>query len=181
MKDKLKKILMGFLTGFPKWFGLYLGICGLCFFNLFILEEAQQQIIFSTWSSKTAGDWQLVKQSIPLLEKINKTSSTINKCFGWINPLGYLAYDAYNQAEVMQIKSLKSLVFANAPELFNREIVNIPFTPNEIEPSNGYYILKNGRISILSSKESLPQRITGKVQVTGNNIVIDTRSDSTNK
>jgi hypothetical protein len=177
MKEKIKIIL----TGFPKWFGLYLGICGLCFFNLFILEEAQQQVIFSTWSSKTAGDWQLVKQSIPLLEKINKTSSTINKCFGWINPLGYLAYRAYNQAEVMQIKSLNSLVFVNAPELYNGEIVNIPFIPNETEPNGEYFILKNGRISILSSKESLPQRITGRVQVTGNNIVIDMRSDSTNK
>lgn len=164
-----------FLKEFPKWFGLYLGLCGLVFFNLFIFEEAQQQVIFSTWSSKSAGDWHLIKETIPLLEKINNTSSTINKYFGWINPIGYLAYDAYNKAEDEEIKSLKALVFANTPELFIGENIEFSFSPSEIEPANGYFILKNGRISILSLHENISQRIIGKIQVVDQNIIVDLR------
>jgi hypothetical protein len=169
--SKIKK----FLKEFPKWLGLYLGLCGLVFFNLFIFEEAQQQIIFSTWSSKTAGEWYLIKGTIPLLEKINNTSSTINKYFGWINPIGYLAYHAYNQAEVEQIKSLKALVFANSPELFNGEIIEFNFTQSEMIPENEYYIFKNGNISVLSAHDKIPQRITGKVQFINQEIIIDLR------
>lgn len=174
--SRLKAIWSGakkFLTAFPKWFGLYLGLVGLVFFNLFILEEAQQQVVFSTWNAKTANDWPLIKKSITLLQQIHNTSETINKYGGWINPLGYLAYDAYNQAEIQQIKSLKSMVFANAPELFAGEIVTFTFIPQEEEPADGYTIYRNGVINVMT-KELKPV-VTGRLTAKDGQITIDAR------
>lgn len=161
------------LRGFPKWMGLYLALCGLIFFNLFIFEEAQQQVIFSTWSSKAAGEWPLLKGTIPLLEDIHATSSTINKYFGWINPIGYMAYSAYNKAEEEQIKSIRALVFANAPELFDGETVTFSFQPHETEYLDGYAAYRAGRITVLSA--DLQPVVTGAVTVTDGVVVVDAR------
>jgi len=173
---KCWNVIKKVLTQFPRWFGIYLGLCGLVCFPLFIFEEAQQQVVFSSWNSKSAGEWRLLKGTIPLLEKINATSSMINKCFGWINPIAYLSYDAYNQAEVEQIKSIKALIFANAPELFHGEKMEFSFTPSEVEAENGYFRLKNGNVSVLSLNETIPQVVMGKIQVVDGQITVDMRN-----
>lgn len=171
----VQKVLKVLIKEFPKYMGIYLGLSGLVFFPMFILEEGQQQVIFASWNSKTAQEWILIKDTIPLLENINKTSMAINKYCGWINPIGYLSYNAYNKAEIEQIKSLRALIFANAPELFHNELMTFTFISNETEPKDGFFIFKNGKISILSSDENLPRVITGKVQVINDQIIIDLR------
>lgn len=164
------------LTVLPKWFGLYLGINGLIFFNLFIFEEAQQQIIFSSWSVKDTQEWPLLKTSVDLLQDIHKTSRTINNYFGWINPIGYMAYNAYNKAEITQINSIRTMLFAQAPELLAGESITFTFRPAEKERVEDYWRMKNNMITVLATDDFDSRIITGKVAVIDKQVIIDARS-----
>ena len=168
---KVKK----FLKEFPKWFGLYLGIAGLITFNLFILEEAFQTALFSSWPAADDQEWRLVKRTIGVMEKLHTTLVWSNNIGGWVNPFAYVAYSGYAKSEELYIDALKAKVFANAPELFDGEIVTFSFKSNEMEPAKDHYIFKNGNVAVLSASDKIPEVITGKVKIVDYKVVIDTR------
>lgn len=163
------------LKNFPKWFGLYLGLCGLWGFSCFIAEEAIQTAIFSVWQSIPCEEWRLVKHSITTMEAARTTMLTINNLGGQINPFAYYSYQAYGATSKEYIEALKARTFANAPELFKDETVTFTFNPSETEPMDGYFILKNGRVSVIALTEQIPQVVTGKVQIINKRITIDLR------
>lgn len=164
------------MTNAPKWIGIYLGLCGLWGFSCFILEEAQQTAMFSVWQAVPCEEWRLVKNSMSTMEAARKTMLFVNNAGGQINPFAYLSYQAYGDASKNYIDSLRARILANAPELFDGEVVTMPFKPYEIEPADGYFIAKNGKISVLSVDEKIAPVISGKIQVINDKIVIDLRN-----
>lgn len=96
---------------------IYLATAGLVSFSLFILEEALQTAMFSTWAAKDAKDWQLVLEANRFFKETNRSMLKINKYFGWINPFSYMAYDAYGAATQHIILSNESQIACFAPEL----------------------------------------------------------------
>jgi len=167
---KVKK----FLKEFPKWFGLYLGIAGLITFNLFILEEAFQTALFSSWPAADVQEWRLVKRTIGVMEKLHTTLVWSNNIGGWVNPFAYVAYSGYAKSEELYIDALKAKVFANAPELFDGEIVTFTFFPQEEEVLDGYSVFRNGRLNVIATK--IDKTVTGKVKVYDEKVFIDARS-----
>jgi hypothetical protein len=109
------------------------------------------------------------------MESARTTMLIINNVGGQINPLAYFSYQAYGAASLEYINALKARTFANAPELFDGETMTFTFNPNETEPQENYFVLKNGKISILSFQEKIPQVITGKIQVIDGKIIVDLR------
>ena len=166
------------MTVFPKVLGFYLGLCGLWGFSCFILEESIQCAQFSGWQSIPCEEWSLAKRSADTMETARTTLVFINHCGGQINPLAYASYVAYASASREYIDALRARIFANAPELFKGEIVSFSFNPVEMEPGNGFFILKNGKISVLSMTEKIPQQVTGKIQVSEGKVIIDLRKKS---
>lgn len=163
------------LTEFPKWFGLYLALCGLFSFNNFILEEAFQTVMFGSWGAFEAREYRLIKREIATMEKLRTTLKVVNNCGGWLNPFGWFAYQGYVDAEREYIDATKAKLFAQAPEVFEGEVVTFTFIPQETEPGDGYNTYRNGRISVIASK--LDRIVTGKVGVSGDRITIDTRGN----
>lgn len=162
------------LKNFPKWFGLYLGLCGLWGFSCFIAEEAFQTVQFASWGAFEAKEYRLIKREIGTQEKLRTTLQTINNIGGWLNPFGWYAYQGYVDAEREWIDATKAKLFANAPEVFAGEIVTFTFIPQEEEPGDKYNYYRNGRITVISNK--IEPIVTGRVTVDSNNmIIIDTR------
>lgn len=170
---RVSSYIKAFLKGFPKWFGLYLGLTGLVTFNLFIMEEAFQTVMFGTWAAKDAKEWRLVKKATVTMEGMLATLTTMNYIGGWMNPFGFIAYKAYAQAEREYIDSLRAQVFANAPELFEGEIMTFTFVPGETEYDTDTIKMKNGQL-IVWAREQKPV-MTGKVKVEGDYVVVDAR------
>jgi hypothetical protein len=170
---RLWEVVKKILRGFPKWFGLYLGLSGLITFNLFIMEEAFQTVMFGTWAAKDAKEWRLVKRASETMEGFRTTLIVMNNVGGWLNPFGYVAYKAYAESEREYIDSLRAQVFANAPELFAGETMTFAFTPSVTECEDGYMKLRNGALVVLTKKET--PVVTGKVTIDGDNVVVDAR------
>jgi hypothetical protein len=152
-----------FLTVFPKWFGLYLGLAGLITFNLFILEEAFQTCMFGGWPAADAQEWRLVKRNIETMEKLRTTLIVVNNIGGWIHPFAWIAYDAYGKSEREYIDGLTAKCFANCPECFNGEKVTFTFKPQEEYPEDGYWKLINGATTVFIRQRT--PVITGIVKI----------------
>jgi hypothetical protein len=143
---------------FFTYLGKYLMIAGLVTFSLFIMEEAFQTTMFGTWPAQDAGDWILVKQDIEVMEFINNRMKTTNKYFGWIQPLGWLAYDSYGIAGDQYIKGVKAKVMAHQPEVFEGEEVEVTIIPKGWE--DGWLI--GGKIKVWGSADDIGRRIRVK-------------------
>lgn len=168
---KLWEVFKKVITTFPKWFGLYLGLCGLVTFNCFILEEGFQTVMFSSWSSFDAREYRLIKREIQTLRGLQFALNVMNNIGGWLNPFGWVAYRGYVNAEEEYIHAMDAKLFANAPELYNGEIVTFTFTPQEEEPGdNGLSYYHNGKITVVSRK--ITPVVTGEVQVQENGKII---------
>lgn len=177
LMHRIKMHSKAVLTHFPKWFGLYLGVAGLITFNLFIMEEAFQTCMFGSWPAADVGEYRVVKKTLKTMEGLHSTLVVMNDIGGWVNPFAYVSYKAYAQAEVEYMAGLKAKVFANAPEVFENEIVTFNFTPLEWEPTpEGEWLARAGRISILTRLNPGPVQRTGRVQLTNGQVVIDCRS-----
>ena len=161
------------MTAHFKLIAIILSIIGLVTFSLFILEEANQTIMFATWAAKDARRWDLVLYGLDASKKINRTMKIVNYMFGWIQPLSFLAYRSYAKATDIYIESAKSEVIAREPELFVGREVELLFRPTTIK--NG--MLCNGRVCIERDawiEKSLGeyQRIQGSLIEDGKFLVI---------
>lgn len=161
--SRLRRGVKAFLEGFPKWFGLYLGMAGLITFNLFIMEEAFQTVMFGTWPAQDAKEWRLVKRALGTMETIRSATITMNYIAGWIHPFAFVAYGKYADSEREYIDGLRAKCFAHAPELFDGEVVTVTFHASEKEKENDRWILRNGNMRVIV-KEDKPV-ITGRVSL----------------
>ena len=133
---------------------IYISVAGLITFSLFICEEAFQTVMFGTWPAKQVQQWHLVKSGSDLMERINHKSKIINTWFGWIQPVAYVAYNAYIESADYYIKSIRSEAFANEPGLFLGEQVSFEFTPLEITfADDGRFLAVNKKVGVLTSDD----------------------------
>ena len=164
MQEKLK--------GFLAIFATYLTIAGLVTFSQFILEEAFQTIMFSTWAAQDANRWDIVHDSTELMQTSLTTLKVVTYTIGWIQPLGFISYLSYAQAEDRYIKSLRAKVLANAPELFIGKRVEYSASPKSWETIGNFYVT-NGRIRIISKTKPEPSmRVSGILMSSGNRLYI---------
>jgi beta-lactamase regulating signal transducer with metallopeptidase domain len=141
-------------------------IAGTVGFCLFILEEASQIATFSTFMSKNNQDYELVLAAADLMDYNNKIIRIINKYIGWINPLGYISYNQYANAQKIYADECILFVLRNQPELLNDREIEITFTPKEIINLANRYMYRNGKISMISERlESIKSMsFKGKVE-----------------
>jgi filamentous hemagglutinin family protein len=152
----------------------YLTIAGIYSFSAFILEEAQQQIIWATWPAKDSGDYELVLEGADLLQSLNTTLWCINWSIGYIQPLALLSYHSYWRSTDYYIRSMKAMIFANSPQtLINRKI-EFMFTPQKIVQENGIVTLINRQVRVITNRvpETKSVKISGIVRVENNLIII---------
>ena len=160
-----------------KIFAVYLSVCGIFGFSMFIMEESQQVVMFSTWQSIDCNDWPTVKASIVMMEGFNKTLNFINYSGGWLNPLCFLSYRAYYKATAQYIHALRSKALAHAPELFVGEKVTLTIVPRSATPvEGGFWELRAGKLLILSMDGSLSERVVSGTLVSDQSrLVLDAR------
>lgn len=123
---RIKKIL--------SWIAAYLAIYGTVGFGLFILEESIQNLQFGGWQLEKTQDYAEVLTNSDLMEGTNNTMLFINKWFGWMNPIGYIAYNRYGEATARYILALRLTVFANQPDLMAGRQITARLRYERIEP-----------------------------------------------
>lgn len=145
----ITKIIKGFLA--------YIAIAGTVTLSLFMMEEAFQTAMFGTWPAQDANQWQIVKDGSDIMAGINHTLRIVNNCAGWIQPLAFISYRAYAKSAEFYIASLRSKVFAHAPELFIGEEVEFSMTPQKTFPENdgafGWWVIKSGKLLVLTDRQ----------------------------
>ena len=153
----------------------YLTIAGIYSFSAFIIEEAEQQVIWGTWPSKDSKNYELVLEGADLLRSLNATLWWINWTIGYIQPLALLSYHSYWKSTKYYIKSLDAMIFAKAPETFDGRQVEFTFTPQKIVQEKGKIFLVNRKIRVVVD-EMPPMgkvKIKGVVRVEGNIIFVE--------
>jgi hypothetical protein len=157
--------LIDWLKKIGSVFKFWLMISGTIGFCLFILEEASQIATFSTFMSKSNQDYELVLRAADIMETNNRIIKTINKYIGWINPLGYISYNQYAEAQKIYSDECIMFVLRNQPELLENRIIEIAFTPKEVVSTELGFIHRNGKIQIINYKnnEIRTMNIKGKV------------------
>ena len=169
----------------PQWFTLsrkwktflsvmaiYLSLTGIVTFSLFISYEAMKTAMFGTWPAQEAGDWDAVLQGTDVMREATTIMRWMNNGLGWIQPLSFMSYRSLVHAAEVHTLSLEARAFAHAPELFNGRLVTFRFTPDSI--TNGFFSTR--RISVHPDFALIlgqSKRITGRVRVEANNIVVE--------
>jgi len=134
-------------------FKLWLAIVGAVGFSQFIFEESLQVLMFSLWPMSDANQWDEVVVTLDLMEGINGTSRMVNAMIGWSNPLGFLAYRAYNLATVRYLEAYRLKVLARSPEsLIGREVQAV-LRFKAFDPEGMVGRLPGGTVSLLSPVE----------------------------
>jgi len=112
---------------------IVISLMGVVTFSSFILEESFQTAMFGTWPAQDAKDWRLAKIGLEVQEKIVWWMKAVNYTFGWIQPLGFIAYWNYAKSADFYMSGLKAKIFANCPECFNNEEVTFTFHPITVQ------------------------------------------------
>ena len=109
-------------------FGVYMSVATTITFSQFILEEAFQTTMFSSWPAGDVAAWGVVKNSLIIMKSINRTLKIVTYSVGWIQPLGFVSYRAYSQSADAYILALKTKVLTNEPNLFVGEEIELKFS-----------------------------------------------------
>lgn len=160
---------------FWKGFAMYLGVAGLVTFSLFILEESFQTMMFGTWPAQDAERWDIVHEATGKMEAVQSTLKFVNSAFGWIQPLAFVSYGAYVDAEKVYLKGLRAKTLANKPSLFAGDTVEIEFEADSKEFEKGKVIHRSAGLQVWADGETIPKTIKGKIQVIDGGAVIDIR------
>ena len=131
---------------------IIISLMGITTFSSFILEETFQTIMFGSWPAQDAKDWRLAKIGADLQEKTIFWMKFVNYGFGWIQPLGFIAYANYARSAEFYVDGLRAKIFAHCPECFNDEEVEFIFRPQRIE--NGIGI--SGTLHVTYTSEHPP-------------------------
>jgi hypothetical protein len=169
MIAKMKSVLTGL--------AVFIAMFGVIGFSLFILEEGFQCAQFGTWQAIASGNWELTLQGADIMSSINTISRIVNYSIGWINPLSFFSYRSYQVASDYYIRTLKSRVFANAPEVFIGRNVRFSFTPRTIQQHAGHIELINDRIHILTTEMPTGKTVSvqGRLEQQGKLLIVDMR------
>lgn len=153
----------------------FITITGIVTFTLFIMEESLQTTMFGTWSAQDAKDYVLVIEGTDIMEDINATMKGVNRWAGWIHPLAFMSYRSYGRASDYYILSLKTKIFAMAPELFEGRTVTFHFKPDYTVNQDGRIIMFSEKIRVTTDRwpETIPVKVTGKVTVVSGKIWVD--------
>lgn len=166
----VKKVLKGLIA--------YMALVGLVTFPLFIMEESHQCLTFGTWPAQDAKRWDIVLTGVELMEHNTELLGTVNKYFGWVQPLALISYNSYKKSAEFYTEALRAKVFAHSPELFVGQPVEFRFKPNSISTlEDGSYAASNGNIRVLygSPPGMVMQDVKGVLMQDGNLLTIDTR------
>jgi len=152
-------------------------------FFCFILEEAFQTIMFSTWQSIDVGQWKTVAQACDLMEQDCKIMKWTLYTVGWINPLALISYRQYARAGDHYIKALRCKIAIHAPEELIGKTVALSVTAGKIEVLDYGYRIHGGQLCILVDQIPTQKRlhIKGKIKMHGGNPTIDLRKGETLK
>lgn len=142
-------------------------IMGIVTFSLFILEESFQTVMFGTWPAQDAQRWDLVKEGVEHMERIETTIKWVNRSIGWIQPLAFVSYREYAKASDFYGRALKAKALAHAPELFDGESIDIVIpagTPHESTPDG--YLARVGSVYVSVDRVDLTSRkISGVLHI----------------
>ena len=147
-------------------------------FFCFIIEEAFQTIMFSTWQSIDIGQWEAVAQACDLMEQDCKIMKWTLYTIGWINPLAFISYRQYAKAGDHYVKALRSKIAFHAPEMLAGKRICLTVQVRRIEPlENSGYRIRTNNLNILVDSIPNQQRIQvdGVVQVRDGQAVVDLR------
>ena len=150
-----------------QWIMLYLSITGIIGFTLFILEEASQQVVFSSWAAQDARRWDIVLEGCDLNRRILKTAEIITWGLSWVNPLTFISYKNYISAARLYIRAAEAKAFAHDPALFEGRHVTFIFNPNRSITFKGIRYLAGGGVLVPGS-EFKRQQVSGTLIRTGN-------------
>jgi len=164
------------ISRYFKYLLIYLTVAGLFSFTQFIIEEAQQQIIWGTWPAKDSKNYELVLEGADLLRSLNTTMWWLNWTIGYIQPLALLSYHSYWRSTKYYIKSLDAMIFANSPETFDGRYVEFMFTPQKIIHESSQIVLVNRKIRVVVDK--MPSgikkmEVKGVIRVVGETIIVE--------
>ena len=173
LKNRLKKFARKFKS-FTTILLLYISIAGLFTFTAFILEEAQQQIIWGTWPARDAKNWALVYDGCQILRSINRSLKILNWSIGYIQPLALLSYHSYWKSTDYYIRSLESLIMHQSPKCFAGKNVELLFTPEKIlQEDNQIKLISYNIIVIIDYvPEKFPIKVKGMGEVKGKILII---------
>jgi len=112
---------------------IIISMMGIITFSLFILEESFQTVMFGSWPAQDAKEWRLAKRAIEVQKPIIFAMKAVNWSVGWLQPLGFVAYNAYIRSAEFYNLGLSAKVFAYCPECFDGEEVTFTFRPQRVE------------------------------------------------
>jgi len=144
---------------------LYISIAGLYTFTAFIIEEAQQQVIWGTWPARDAKNWALVYNGCQILRSMNKNLKILNWSVGYIQPLALLSYHSYWKSTDYYVRSLEALIMQKSPKCFHNKKVEFLFTPEKILQENNQIKLISYNLIVIS--DYVPEKFPIKVKGTG--------------
>jgi len=124
---------MNRIKTFLQMAAIVISLMGVVTFSSFILEEAFQTTMFGTWPAQDAKDWRLAKIGLETQRKIVFWMKAVNYTFGWIQPLGFVAYANYSRSADYYMDGLQAKIFANCPECFDNEVVEFIFYPITVQ------------------------------------------------
>ena len=156
---------------------IYLFLISTIVFSLFIMEEAGQVFIWSTWPAQDAGRWDLVKNGLDGIESTRKTMNTINYSFGWLNPFAFVSYRAFVKSMGAYEASLRANILKRDPAAYLGEEIQFEFTAVSMMKDRQGIRLIGGGLVIWVEEEMRPGRfkVTGTVEMRNNRPVIVAR------
>lgn len=182
MKELINKIglkYISFVKSALKAFAVYISICGFFGFSLFIVEEAIQTTMFSTWQANDVRDFATVKQSLDLMEAQIVILRSINSVGGWVNPLAYVSYEAFAKSSEQYVRSVTAKIIAYEPGIYIGKKIEFMFTPPTssvwTKQPDGLWSTNTGRLNILTSSPlnaNIPHCVKGEVYQEGDKIFI---------
>jgi len=128
---------------------IVISLMGVVTFSSFILEEAFQTAMFGTWPAQDAKDWRLAKIGLETQRKIVFWMKFVNYTFGWIQPLGFIAYANYSRSADYYMDGLQAKIFANCPQCFSNEEITFTFYPQQVQNGN----LVNHNVSVVPPQD----------------------------
>jgi len=156
---RIRKILTGIM--------IYLFIISTATFACFILEEAGQVFIWSTWPAQDAGRWDLVKNGLDGIENCRKTLNIVNNTFGWLNPFAFVSYRAFGKSMTAYEAGLKARILKQDPAAYLGEKIEFEFTATQLmKDKSGIRLIGNGLV-VWVDQEIKPGRflVTGTVKI----------------
>lgn len=158
---------------------IYLSLTGIITFSLFISYESMKTAMFGTWPAQEAGDWEAVLAGTDVMREAATIMKWMNNGLGWAQPFSYVSYRSLVHAAESHIRGLEARAFAHAPELFDQREMTFAFIPETVRQDPQGYAHSTSKITVISAIKHSPgvrMRITGRVAVQDNRVIVREKS-----